>query len=89
MHSSSVKQPGYYPYSAIGKVTNESGFGTGCLIDSNIVLTAAQNCFNVEKGVFYDNISFIPAPLQDITYFKGFKALKVYIPTEYKDKDKK
>lgn len=71
-----------YPLCSLGKVVIKSGkFGTGCLIGPNIVLTCAHVCFNFSKKAEHQEISFIPAVIQDrLPSFKGFKAKQVYIP---------
>ena len=86
-----VKNTNEFPYSPTGiiKIENFGFKGTGVIIDSNVVLTAAHNLFIKHNQIKVDEIIFIPSFDGQNAYFGEFNVLECYIPEKYKEYENK
>lgn len=90
-----VKETDTWPYSVHGTVfmtfpstkSDTYQWGSGTLIASNLVLTAAHNLYNHEKREEIREVRFCPAVNGKALPFDEPKVIKYYFPKDYKDKD--
>jgi V8-like Glu-specific endopeptidase len=85
----SVSRTDEWPFSAFGVVTMEFDgrecSGTGTLIGSNIVLTAAHNLYSHKSRSFAKNVRFIPAMNGNSAPFGVSKVTKYFTPKVFLD----
>ena len=76
-----------WPSSAHGLVVTKyegsSFWGSGTLIASNVVLTAAQNLYCRKSKAFTDSVEFLPALNGHLLPFGKAKVEDFFVPAEY------
>jgi len=85
-HRVKVDEYSEYPWSTICRINTDNGHGSGTVISSNLVLTAAH----VVKDVRLEYLEIIPAYSSEKAPFGVYTKIKeVFIHPKYKDGDSK
>lgn len=79
-----------YPNSAVGSIISKfyigdkvlTSKGTGCLIGTNIVLTAAHNVYHVDLEIQSTEIHYTPAP--EFPKGTSYRVRKCFVPLQFK-----
>ena len=83
-----VDAPGQWPYSAHGLIittfpNRRSYIGSGTVIHSRHVLTAAHNLYSAARGGWAQDVVFVPGKCGDSEPFGQFMAVRCLCPSEY------